>query len=135
MANAFAISGYSDDIVSIEIDGKADDELPQPKSFAFICGTKSLHVSMSFKGKKGTGWKLSTELQDDTEEGDLGFDVAIVQEKYSPKLVVRATTAPVSVVQGSKKLATLTPLVAAKEIPGPHPERAAKGDDWDGDCA
>lgn len=118
MATTFAISGYSDDIVSIEIDGRSHDEMSQPKSFAFICGTKSLHVSMSFKGKKGTGWKLSVELQDDTEEGDLGFDVAIVQEKYSPKLVVTSVAAPVTVVQGSKTLATLKPkpLVAAREI-------------------
>lgn len=134
MNHTFAICGYSDDIVSIEIDGKADDEMGQPKSFGFICGTKSLHVSMSFKGKKGTGWKLSVELQDDTEEGDLGFDVAIVQEKYSPKLVVKATTAPVSVVCGSKKLATLMPLVAVKEVAIPGSSVAAFSSASQDDC-
>lgn len=118
MGNRFAIYGASDDLVEQEIDDKPHDETGQPRSFVFLAGTKSLHATMSFKGKKGTGWKLSVELQDDSEEGALPFDVSIVQERYSPKLVVRATTEPVHVVSGSKKLAVLTPLVAAKEIPG-----------------
>ncbi len=30
--------------------------------------------------------------------------------------------------------AALERFVGAREVPGMHPERPAKGDDWDGDC-
>jgi hypothetical protein len=116
MAHTFAIYGASDDLVEQELDGKGHDETGQPRSFVFLSGTKSLHAKLSYNGKKGTGWKLTVELQDEDEKGDLPFDVAIVQERYSPKLVVTAGREPVSVVSGSKKIATLTPIVGAKEI-------------------
>lgn len=131
--NTFAISGHSDDIVVQEIDGKPNDETGQPRSFAFICGTKSLHAKLSYNGKKGTGWKLAVELQDDEEKGELGFAAVIRQEGHSPKLVVQATHAPVSVVMGSKKLATLMPLVAAKEIVVEGSNKAASAASQD-DC-
>lgn len=118
MGSRFAIYGASDDLVEQEIDDKAHDETGQPRSFVFIAGTKSLHAKLSYNGKRGTGWKLTVELQDESEDGSLPFDVSIVQERYSPKLVVRAINQPVTVVSGSKKLATLAPLMGVQEVSG-----------------
>ena len=106
---SFAIYGASDDLVEQEVDGQPFDETGQPRSFAFVAGTKTLHAKLSFAGKVGTGWKLSIELQDDTESGDLPFDVRIVQEKYSPKLIVDNVREPVSVMSRGKRIALLEP--------------------------
>lgn len=132
---SFAIYGASDDLVEQEGDGKPHDETGQPRSFSFVTGTKALHAKLSYSGKIGTGWKLTLELQDEHEDGALPFDVRIVQERYSPKLIVDNARVPVAVMSRSKRVAVLEPgPVVAREITGPRPERPAKGDDWDGDC-
>jgi len=116
--NSFGIYGASDDLVELEADGKPHDELSPPKSFLFIAGAKSLHVRLSYNGKHGTGWKLSIELQDESERGDLPFDVRIVQERYSPKLTVENVREPVRIVTGTKSLGTLMPLATEKGSAG-----------------
>jgi hypothetical protein len=105
--NSFAIYGASDDLVEQEADGKPRDETGQPRSFTFLAGPKSLHAKLSYNGKVGTGWKLSVELRDEDEKGDLPFDVRIVQERYSPKLIVENATAMVTVMCGAKVVGTL----------------------------
>lgn len=107
--NSIAIYGASDDLVEIEVDGKPHEELSPPKSFAFTSGTKTLHARLSYDGKKGTAWKLTIELQDEGEEGDLPFDVAIVQERYSPKLIVTAKKALITVHASKLGVLTLKP--------------------------
>jgi hypothetical protein len=104
---SIAIYGASDDLVEIEADGKPLDETSQPRSFAFVAGTKSLHAKFSYNGKIGTGWKLSIELSDPSEQGSLPFDVRIVQERYSPKLIIENAREPVAVMSRSKRVALL----------------------------
>lgn len=84
-----AISGYSDDIVSIEINGKDFDEEREPNEFIFSSDGKALHANIAH-GRHG--WEITTRIEDESEEGDLPFKVAIVQEKYSPKLVIDFST-------------------------------------------
>lgn len=132
MHHTFAVYGASDDLVVQELDGKGYDETSPPTSFMFVAGTKTLHARVSFDGKKGSGWKVSTELQDDTEKGDLPFMVTVVQHNYSPKLVVQAVDGPVNVFARSKKIATLHPSVASVEVDA---SKRPQGDSsWDGDC-
>lgn len=84
--STIAINGASDDLVEIEVNGRAWDELSEPKHFTILGGSKGLEVSIEHDGKRG--WVLSTVLIDETEEGDLPFRASIVQEHYSPKLVI-----------------------------------------------
>lgn len=130
---SFAIMGYSDDVVCLEVDGALVDEKSQPCSISFVAGGKALHAKISFSGKNGTGWKISVELQDDSEEGSLPFTTRIVQENYSPKLIVEFATEPVSVMCRNKLIGTIepsAPAAAMKEIVG----KAAPLSNWDGDC-
>lgn len=104
----FEVSGYSDDIVGYSIDGKAEDEKSPPCTFTFTAEGKALSATMAFTGKKGTGWKLSIELQDEKESGDLPFDVSIVQNAYSPSLLVTAKRGTTTVLCRSKVVASLS---------------------------
>lgn len=88
------IYGASDDLTEIEVDGKPFEEFGEPRSFVFSSEGKSLTVDIEHDGKRG--WLLTTCIDDESEDGDLPFRVAIVQEKYSPKLEVTVTGAPVT---------------------------------------
>lgn len=110
---SFAIYGASDDLVEQQADGKGHDETGQPRSFSFVAGTKALHAKLSYNGKIGTGWKLTIELQDEGERGDLPFDVRIVQERYSPKLIVDNASVPVAVMSRAKRVALIEPTALA----------------------
>jgi hypothetical protein len=111
---SFAIYGASDDLVEQEADGKPHDETGQPRSFSFVAGEKALHAKLSFSGKIGTGWKLTVELQDESEAGDLPFDVRIVQERYSPKLIIENARVPVAVMSRCKRVAMVLPSEEVK---------------------
>lgn len=133
---SFAIYGASDDLVEQEADGKPHDETGQPRSFSFVAGTKALHAKMSFSGKIGTGWKLTVELQDEHEAGELPFSVRIVQERYSPKLIVEHATEPVAVMSRCKRIAIIDPnpiAVAVRETSGVQGTRLKDGS-FDADC-
>lgn len=104
---SFAVYGASDDLVEQEADSKPFEETGEPRSFAFVAGRKALHVTVAFDGKRG--WLITTALDDDEEEGALPFDVRIVQEKYSPKLIVDNAREPVSVMSGDRRIALIDP--------------------------
>lgn len=89
---SIGIYGESDDLATIEVDGKAWDEQGEKANYAFICEGKTLHVRI----EHGRGWCITTRIEDPTEEGPLPFDVALVQHNYSPKLVVTAKDKPVT---------------------------------------
>ena len=106
---SFAVYGASDDLVEQEVDGKPFDETGQPKRFTFLASGKALVVRVGYDGKVGTGWKLAVELKDEDEKGELPFDVRIVQENYSPKLIVENAREKVAVMCGTKIIGHLDP--------------------------
>jgi hypothetical protein len=91
MTKSIAIYGASDDLATIEVDGTAWEEQGETANYVFTCDGKSLHVHI----EHGRGWSITTRIEDESEEGALPFDVALVQHKYSPKLVVTARDKPV----------------------------------------
>lgn len=88
---SIGIYGASDDLATIEVDGKAWDEQGSSEDYVFTAEQKSLHVHIEH-GRGG--WSISTRIEDDSEEGELPFDVALVQHNYSPKLVVTPRKVP-----------------------------------------
>ncbi len=89
------IYGASDDLTTIELDGKPWDELGEEEDLMFTAAGKTLHVHVEH-GKRG--WSIATSIDDETEEGDLPFKVALVQHHYSPKLLVTVGEEPVTFI-------------------------------------
>jgi hypothetical protein len=87
------IYGASDDLVEVEIDRKPWEEFSEPHSFTFTAAGKALHVDVEHDGKRG--WKLSTVLDDEKEEGSLPFSVSIHQRNYSPLVLIQVHAEPV----------------------------------------
>ena len=85
----FAVYGASDDLVELEIDGKAFDELGEPNELVFSAGTKALHVRVAHDGRRG--WTAEVRIEDESEEGDLPFKVTVEQRNYSPLVLVEST--------------------------------------------
>jgi len=93
MTTSIGIYGASDDLATIELDGEAWEEQGEKANYVFIADSKRLLVHIEH-GR--SGWAITTRIEDESEEGDLPFDVALVQHNYSPKLVVTAKSVPVT---------------------------------------